>query len=397
MHRGNRRVILTTVRYYLPGFKSGGPIRTIANMVDRLGDEFQFRIITADRDALDDVPYANAILGAWNSLGKARVYYIPERIRSARLLIRLIKETPHDLLYLNSFFNPVFTWVPLVARSMGLIPKRPVVIAPRGEFSPGALALKPWKKVVFQKISQQLGIYDGLLWQASSPCESADIRRVMGSSAGRIAIAPNVSPAPSAFTPEPKKPALQTSDALRIVFLSRIDPMKNLRGALEILTRANHKVIFHIYGPIEGPNYWRECRSVMAGLPPRVRVEYKGAVPHERVHEILAQYDLFFLPTFGENFGHVILEAWLSGCPVLLSDQTPWRDLASKGIGWDLPLSEPNRFLDAIETMARMGQAERNRLSQQARRYALHQVENADTIGLNRRLFLEACAPSSEH
>lgn len=35
--------ILTLADYYLPGYKAGGPIRTLANMVDMLGDEFKFR------------------------------------------------------------------------------------------------------------------------------------------------------------------------------------------------------------------------------------------------------------------------------------------------------------------------------------------------------------------
>ena len=44
------------------------------------------------------------------------------------------------------------------------------------------------------------------------------------------------------------------------------------------------------------------------------------------------------LPTLGENFGHVIVEAWTAGCPVLVSDRTPWRQLASHGVGWDVAL-----------------------------------------------------------
>ena len=47
------------VRYYLPGYKSGGPVRTIVNLVDHLGDDIDFRIVTSDRDALEDAPYAN--------------------------------------------------------------------------------------------------------------------------------------------------------------------------------------------------------------------------------------------------------------------------------------------------------------------------------------------------
>jgi hypothetical protein len=32
--------ILVITGYYLPGYKGGGPIRTLANMVDRLGSRF---------------------------------------------------------------------------------------------------------------------------------------------------------------------------------------------------------------------------------------------------------------------------------------------------------------------------------------------------------------------
>ena len=35
------------------------------------------------------------------------------------------------------------------------------------------------------------------------------------------------------------------------------------------------------------------------------------------------EYDLLFLPTKGENFGHVILESMSAGTPVLISDTTP--------------------------------------------------------------------------
>ena len=60
--------------------------------------------------------------------------------------------------------------------------------------------------------------------------------------------------------------------------------------------------------------------------------------------ESLAKNDLFFFPAHGENYGHVIAEAMAAGCPVLISDQTAWRNLEEKGAGWDLPLDAPGRF-----------------------------------------------------
>jgi len=36
--------IFVFMAYYLPGFKSGGPVRALENMIDHLGDEFNFKI-----------------------------------------------------------------------------------------------------------------------------------------------------------------------------------------------------------------------------------------------------------------------------------------------------------------------------------------------------------------
>lgn len=67
--------MLVFVAYYLPGYQSGGPVRSIANFVDHLGDEFHIRIITRDRDALGTEPYAGVVIDHWNTVGKAQVFY----------------------------------------------------------------------------------------------------------------------------------------------------------------------------------------------------------------------------------------------------------------------------------------------------------------------------------
>ena len=78
-------------------------------------------------------------------------------------------------------------------------------------------------------------------------------------------------------------------------------------------------------------------------------VKYHGVIKHEEVARELAGHDLFFLPTWGENFGHVIHEALAAGLPVLISDKTPWRNLEDQGVGWDLPLDAPEKFRRVIE------------------------------------------------
>ena len=36
------------------------------------------------------------------------------------------------------------------------------------------------------------------------------------------------------------------------------------------------------------------------------------------------------------------------GCPVILSDQTPWNDVHAHGAGWAIPLDRSGEFTEAI-------------------------------------------------
>ena len=97
-------VILCLISEYLPGFRSGGPIRTIANLINQLGDEFEIRVICRDRDLGDSFSYSNIKIDRWNTVGKAKVFYASNKMISFSGMGKLLKETRYDILYLNSFF-----------------------------------------------------------------------------------------------------------------------------------------------------------------------------------------------------------------------------------------------------------------------------------------------------
>ncbi|MCE2463815.1 MAG: glycosyltransferase, partial [Dehalococcoidia bacterium] len=145
-------------------------------------------------------------------------------------------------------------------------------------------------------------------------------------------------------TGKPQESSPKEPGALNLVFLSRVSRMKNLAGALRMLYGLEGKISFDIYGPLEDTAYWAECRKIIRSLPENVAVTYRGAASHEEVGRVMAEHDLFLLPTLGENFGHVIFESLAAGCPVLVSDRTPWRGLEEKGVGWNVPLDEGARF-----------------------------------------------------
>jgi glycosyltransferase involved in cell wall biosynthesis len=381
--------ILTTAGYYLPGYKGGGPIRTIANMVDRLGDEFEFKIITMDRDYGDTEPYPDVKLDGWNRVGKADVFYMSPNRRSLSDFKRLLCSTEYDVLYLNSFFSPHFTIKLLLLRRLQLIPDRPLVIAPRGEFSPGALGLKSLKKRVYITVAKVLGLYEGAVWQASSEHEEADIRQWFGSDA-QVVIAPNLPPVINAVD-EPKAVKGKTKGCLKIIFLSRISRKKNLDGALKMLKELNGDVQFNIYGPMEDKAYWAECQKIISNLSENIEVKYCGSIAHDKVGTVMREHDIFFFPTLGENFGHVILEALCAGCPILISDQTPWLGLEKKGIGWDLPLNKPEMFQEVLQRCVDMNDKEYVKWPERARVYGLAVTKDDGVVEQNRRLFNLTC------
>ena len=95
-------------------------------------------------------------------------------------------------------------------------------------------------------------------------------------------------------------------DKLKIIFLSRISPMKNLDFALSIFSSVSAEVQFDIYGPKENLEYWKQCNLQIISRPKNIYINYRGSVLTENIQEVFSNYDLFLFPSRGENYGHVI-------------------------------------------------------------------------------------------
>ncbi len=81
-------------------------------------------------------------------------------------------------------------------------------------------------------------------------------------------------------------------------------------------------------------------------------------------------YHALLMPSLTENFSYTVLESLQAGIPVLISDQTPWRDLQSQRVGWDLPLEDLSTWAAALEQLSHQALAERLEQSQRALGYA---------------------------
>jgi glycosyltransferase involved in cell wall biosynthesis len=373
-HRVKPKVLIIC-NYYLPGYKAGGGLRTIVHMVERFGNEFDFRIITFNHDG-DKIPFSSVKTNDWNQVEKAQVYYLTEDTTKLLKLRELIHQVNPKVIYLNSVFS-VLTIFLLILRKLKLIGKIPVILAPEGELSDGALQLKASKKKAFVKFAKGSKLYKNLIWKVTAAPEESEAKRFKGSG-GKIFIAPNM-PSQTIFEEyeQDSKPIKKVGEA-KMIFLSRYVRKKNFKWLVENLKGIAGNLQIDIYGPLEDELYWEETLSVLKDLPANIKVDYKGFITHELVLETLFKYHFFMLPTLGENFGHVFVEALAAGCPLIISDRTPWVKLENQQIGWDLGLEEPQKWTEIINSCINLDNVNYRQLSSNARAFACRWLTNPE-------------------
>lgn len=391
---GKKPRLLVFTQWFAPGYRAGGPIRSTTNLVGLLEDRFDIHVVTSDRDFGSAEPYPGLTADQWLPHGAAsRVMYLsPARQTRARMRA-LMAEVNAECTYLNSMFSPRFTLLPLSCARWRAAGGR-LVVAPRGELLDGALQYKRLKKVACLTAMRATGTLRGVTFHATDDQEQRAILARLRVNPARIHVLPNVPEPPvREVTPLVKRPG-----AVSLLFLSRVAPKKNLLFLLDCLRTVPETVVTRltIAGPTEDPAYWEQCSNRIAALPAHVVVTVTGAVSHDRVRTAMAAHHCYVLPTFGENYGHAIAEALGTGRPVLISDQTPWRGLEAAGAGWDLPLSDPGAFRDAIVTLAGMDQPAFDALAGSALSYARTRIRASTLTEDYATLFGHDMPPTSQ-
>jgi glycosyltransferase involved in cell wall biosynthesis len=117
-------------------------------------------------------------------------------------------------------------------------------------------------------------------------------------------------------------------------------------------------------------------------------VIYKGVLHPNVIEKTTQQYNLMFLPTRGENFGHVIIESLISGIPVLISDQTPWNHIKEIGVGFVESLTNQGAFVEVINRLGKEDQKWMNEINEACFLFSKKYTQDPAAIALNKNLFL---------
>jgi glycosyltransferase involved in cell wall biosynthesis len=379
-----KKKILIFIDWYLPGYKAGGPIQSISNLVDHLKDEFDFSIITRDTDYCETTSYPNVKSNEWNILSNGvSVYYFSSDQLNRNNLRNLIRKTNFDYVYLNGIYSLYFTLIPLFY--LRKKHKKNIVIATRGMLAKSALGVKKEKKNFFIRTVKILRLFDNVVFHATNEIEKLDIQREIN----KDAIVKKAANLPQKLENNSFSQREKLTGFLHLVNVARISPEKNLLFALQILKQVKSSIVFDFYGPVYNQEYWIQCKLALDELPQNIRANYKGSIKSEKVHETLKQYHFMFMPTSGENFGHIILQSFSASCPVIISTETPWKQLHEKNVGWDIPLDHINKFAHVIDLCAEMDQLEYDRMSKAAFTFANEYINDPKIINQNRNLFLQ--------
>jgi glycosyltransferase involved in cell wall biosynthesis len=376
----SKKKILIFIDWYLPGFKAGGPIRSCAALVAQLKHAADFYIVTRNTDYCETEPYQNIQSNKWNILSEGEnVYYLSKENLKAAQIKEIIGSKDFTQVYINGIYSFYFSILPLYFAKKKI---KNVIVAPRGMLAQSAINVKGFKKNIFLFVCKHFGLYSKVIFHSTATEESNDILKYINKNS-KVIFAPNLSLAKN----EIHQTKIKKNGELNLINVARISPEKNLLYALEILLSVKIFVKFDIYGPIYDAIYWDQCLALIKKMPSNITVNYLGSIENYLLPEKFSNAHFMLMPTRGENFGHIIIESLAAGCPVIISDQTPWKNLNKKNIGWEFELSKKAEFIATINLCFEMDQEAYNFMSTNSFIFATGVLNNPENLKLNEALF----------
>ena len=274
----------------------------------------------------------------------------------------------------------LWMWPNAYAREAAVAAGKPLVISPRGMLEPWSLNRSKVRKAVAWRLFEKRNVQSAAMFHATAESEAESIRQAVfpvrrarsgqpheaeqecGNadrlrSAVPVVVAPNGVDLPDLGL-KPEREVLQDrfpelKGRRWVAFMSRLHPKKGL----DVLLRAWEPLQTGLAagqrrearaqrgqdkktGPVlvlAGPDligYRKDVERMVRELGVEDSVVITGELLGEDKNCLLANADVFVLPSYSENFGIAVAEAMSWGRPVIASTGTPWGQVAEVGAGW---------------------------------------------------------------
>lgn len=310
---------------YLPAIHYGGPTLSVSRLCSALQEAGQsVAVITTTANGAQELQVAQAKAV---TVAGVNCWYYPRWTGdhshfSPPLLWAFWQRLPQaKVVHIHSWWNLVVMPAVFLCRLRGIKP----VLSPRGMLSPYTLR-SPMKRRFHHWIGRWL--LQGTILHATSAQEAAEALAVVPG--WKHFILPNIIElAPlDKFSPSP------ASAVFRLIFLSRVHPKKGLEQLFDVLHQLNFPWHLQIIGQGE-TEYLKQLQQQLQQLGLAEKVSWLGWREGNEKFQLLAEADLFVLPSQNENFANAALEALSAGTPVLLSAQVGLSAyVQEQALGW---------------------------------------------------------------
>ena len=268
----------------------------------------------------------------------------------------------YDVIHVHGAFNHVSDFAPRAAYRL----PRPYGISPRGSLAAWGMGMRrPLAKRVLLRMLIGQNFKRAAFAHFTSDQERRESEYHIHPS--HPYVIPN-----GVLVPPTSQPRVERSDGIfRLVFVSRIDPMKGLELLLEavaVAIRRGRAIELTVAG-VGRDAYLASLGALATQLGVAASVRWVGFVEGRAKEAALAQADAFILSSWNESFGVAVAEALAAGVPVVVSDQVGISPEIAQAEAGLVVTCHVDALVDAIENLI-LHPEDRRRMGENGRRLA---------------------------
>ena len=289
----------------------------------------------------------------------------------------------------------LWMWPNAYAREAAVAAGKPLVISPRGMLEAWSLSRSKLRKAVAWRLFEKKNLQSAAMFHATAESEATSIRQTVlplwrvargawreineikgtrgreqgtgdrGQGEVPIVVAPNGVDLPDMGRRPGREEMEERFPELRgrrwVVFMSRLHPKKGIDVLLRawsaherttgqrdhrttglkmeegrsggLVVQSSRSPVLIIAGP-DLVGYRKEVERMVREMGVEESVVLAGEMRGVEKDALMANADVFVLPSYSENFGIVVAEAMAWGRPVITTTGTPWKEVADVGAGW---------------------------------------------------------------